>query len=95
MFDFTGFLFTTFPHQHYIVHQIFAGFLFFFCNYYYFFFCYSGDVLSGSKPEGSVHLGVLQEWFGIHWWNSREFSILFTVVFIMLPLVLLRRVGKY
>ncbi|EXB25861.1 hypothetical protein L484_012287 [Morus notabilis] len=51
-----------------------------------------GDVLSGSKPEGSVHLGVLQEWFGIHWWNSREFSILFTVVFIMLPLLLLRRV---
>ncbi|XWS07585.1 hypothetical protein CRYUN_Cryun41cG0001600 [Craigia yunnanensis] len=51
-----------------------------------------GDVLSGNQPEGSVHLGVLQEWFGIHWWNSRAFSILFIVVFIMLPLVLFRRV---
>ncbi|GMN41197.1 hypothetical protein TIFTF001_010432 [Ficus carica] len=51
-----------------------------------------GDVLSGSQPGESVHLGVLQEWFGFHWWNSREFSILFTVVIVMLPLVLLRRV---
>ncbi|KAK8535947.1 hypothetical protein V6N13_104559 [Hibiscus sabdariffa] len=51
-----------------------------------------GDVLSGNQPEGSVHLGVLQEWFGVHWWNSRAFSILFIVVFIMLPLVLYRRV---
>nr|XP_043616077.1 amino acid transporter AVT6C-like [Erigeron canadensis] len=52
-----------------------------------------GDVLSGDKSgEGSVHLGVLQEWFGIHWWNSRDVAILFIVVFIMLPLVLFRRV---
>ncbi|KAG8501377.1 hypothetical protein CXB51_003480 [Gossypium anomalum] len=51
-----------------------------------------GDVLSGNQPEGSVHLGVLQEWFGIHWWNSRAFSILFIVAFIMLPLVSFRRV---
>ncbi|KAK9283255.1 hypothetical protein L1049_011491 [Liquidambar formosana] len=51
-----------------------------------------GDVLSGNQPEGSVHLGVLQEWFGIHWWNSRAFALLFIVVFVMLPLVLFRRV---
>ncbi|KAA3464217.1 sodium-coupled neutral amino acid transporter 5-like [Gossypium australe] len=51
-----------------------------------------GDVLSGNQPEGSVHLGVLQEWFGIHWWNSRAFSILSIVAFIMLPLVSFRRV---
>ncbi|KAJ8764067.1 hypothetical protein K2173_004963 [Erythroxylum novogranatense] len=50
-----------------------------------------GDVLSGNKQEGSVHLGVLQEWFGIHWWNSRAFAVLFVVVFVMLPLVLFRR----
>ncbi|KAL8251908.1 hypothetical protein R6Q59_035601 [Mikania micrantha] len=48
-----------------------------------------GDVLSG---EESVHLGVLQEWFGIHWWNTRAVAILFIVVFVMLPLVLFRRV---
>ncbi|KAH0658209.1 hypothetical protein KY289_026957 [Solanum tuberosum] len=47
-----------------------------------------GDVFSG-KGE---HLGVLQEWFGIHWWNSRYLSILLTVLLVMLPLVLYRRV---
>ncbi|EOY17634.1 hypothetical protein QUC31_006821 [Theobroma cacao] len=51
-----------------------------------------GDVLSGNQPEGSVHLGVLQQWFGIHWWNSRAFALLVTLVFILLPLVLFRRV---
>ncbi|KAF5201833.1 Amino acid transporter avt6c [Thalictrum thalictroides] len=51
-----------------------------------------GDVLSGSESDGTVHLGILQEWFGIHWWNSRAFTLFCTVIFIMLPLVLLRRV---
>ncbi|PIA58092.1 hypothetical protein AQUCO_00500198v1 [Aquilegia coerulea] len=51
-----------------------------------------GDVLSGSESNGNVHLGILQEWFGIHWWNSRAFTLFCTVIFIMLPLVLLRRV---
>ncbi|OMO49997.1 Amino acid transporter, transmembrane [Corchorus capsularis] len=49
-----------------------------------------GDVLSGNQPEGSEHLGVLQKWFGIHWWNSRAFALLFVLVFVMLPLVLFR-----
>ncbi|XP_022146797.1 amino acid transporter AVT6C [Momordica charantia] len=53
-----------------------------------------GDVLSGNKEGGEVHLGVLQEWFGHHWWNTREFSILFTLVFVLLPLVLFRRVDS-
>ncbi|KGN50711.1 amino acid transporter AVT6C-like isoform X2 [Cucumis sativus] len=56
-----------------------------------------GDVLSGNKGGGGgeeVHFGVLQQWFGNHWWNSREFSILFTVVFILLPLVLYQRVDS-
>ncbi|XP_050387467.1 amino acid transporter AVT6C [Argentina anserina] len=48
-----------------------------------------GDVLSGNETG---HLGVLQEWFGVQWWNSRDIAILFTLVLIMLPLVLLRRV---
>nr|GEW20575.1 putative sodium-coupled neutral amino acid transporter 7 [Tanacetum cinerariifolium] len=52
-----------------------------------------GDVLSGDQSDdGSVHLGVLQEWFGIHWWNTRNVAILFIVIFVMLPLVLFRRV---
>ncbi|XP_073017456.1 amino acid transporter AVT6C [Primulina eburnea] len=48
-----------------------------------------GDVLSGKGPE---HLGVLREWFGIQWWNTRAVALLCIVVFVMLPLVLYRRV---
>ncbi|BFG22935.1 hypothetical protein CerSpe_092090 [Prunus speciosa] len=51
-----------------------------------------GDVLSGNGSSGTGHSGVLQEWFGIQWWNSRDIAILFTLVFIFLPLNLLRRV---
>lgn len=51
-----------------------------------------GDVLSGSDNGESLHLGVLQEWFGSHWWNARPYALLFVVVFILLPLVLYRRV---
>lgn len=58
-------------------------------------FCWTtGDVLSGKQNGGEVHLGILQQWFGIHWWNSREFALLFTLVFVMLPLVLYKRVGE-
>ncbi|XP_018821886.1 amino acid transporter AVT6C [Juglans regia] len=51
-----------------------------------------GDVLCGSQPKGVTHLGILQQWFGTHWWNSREFALLVTVGFILLPLVLLKRI---
>ncbi|KAF6174077.1 hypothetical protein GIB67_020259 [Kingdonia uniflora] len=51
-----------------------------------------GDVLSGSTSDGTLHMGILQELFGVQWWNSRAFALLFIVVFVMLPLVLLRRV---
>lgn len=50
------------------------------------------DVLSGNQPGGEVHLGILQQWFGIHWWNSREFALFVTLVLVLLPLVLYRRV---
>ncbi|KAL7147711.1 hypothetical protein ABFS83_06G125400 [Erythranthe nasuta] len=53
-----------------------------------------GDVLSGNESEGTVHLGVLQEWFGVHWWNSRAISLLFVVLFVLLPLLLLRRIDS-
>ncbi|KAG8380927.1 hypothetical protein BUALT_Bualt06G0067500 [Buddleja alternifolia] len=48
-----------------------------------------GDVVSGT---GAEHLGVLQEWFGVHWWNLRAVALLFILLFVMLPLVLYRRV---
>ncbi|WZZ17675.1 hypothetical protein YC2023_110764 [Brassica napus] len=54
----------------------------------------TGDVLCGSDNGGSVHLGVLQEWFGSHWWNTRIFALLFIYGFVLLPLVLCRRVER-
>ncbi|KAI3961945.1 hypothetical protein MKW92_003221 [Papaver armeniacum] len=51
-----------------------------------------GDVLSGTGEGSAMHFGVLREWFGVHWWNSRAFVILFTLVFVLLPLVLFKRV---
>ncbi|PQQ06399.1 sodium-coupled neutral amino acid transporter 5 [Prunus yedoensis var. nudiflora] len=58
------------------------------------YFIIIGDVLCGSQSEGTLHLGILQEWFGIHWWNSRAYALLFIALFVMLPLVLLRRVDS-
>ncbi|VAH65500.1 unnamed protein product [Triticum turgidum subsp. durum] len=54
-----------------------------------------GDVLSGSVEGGGEHAGVLQELFGRQWWTGREFVILATAVVVLLPLVLLRRVGEF
>ncbi|XP_047334868.1 amino acid transporter AVT6C-like [Impatiens glandulifera] len=51
-----------------------------------------GDVLCGNQPDGVTHLGLLQEWFGIQWWNTRAIALFLVVIFIMLPLVLVRRV---
>ncbi|KAJ7965103.1 putative Amino acid transporter [Quillaja saponaria] len=51
-----------------------------------------GDVLSVNQPEGAAHSGILQQWFGFQWWTSREFALLIILVFVMLPLVLYRRV---
>ncbi|XP_020596780.1 probable sodium-coupled neutral amino acid transporter 6 [Phalaenopsis equestris] len=53
-----------------------------------------GDVLSGNRTEGEDHMGVLQEWFGEEWWTARSATIPITVVVVMLPLVLLRRVDS-
>ncbi|XP_050209229.1 amino acid transporter AVT6C-like isoform X2 [Mercurialis annua] len=51
-----------------------------------------GDVLCGNEYGGTLHLGILQQWFGIHSWNSRPYALLFLVLFVMLPVVLLRRI---
>ncbi|KAL8161058.1 hypothetical protein V2J09_012547 [Rumex salicifolius] len=40
------------------------------------------------------HMGILQEWFGYQWWNVRAYALLFIVLFVLLPLVLLRRVDS-
>lgn len=54
----------------------------------------TGDVISGNETEGGS-AGLLVEWFGEHWWNERSAALLATLVVILMPLVLLRRVGEY
>ncbi|WCJ18892.1 Transmembrane amino acid transporter family protein [Euphorbia peplus] len=51
------------------------------------YFIIIGDVLCGSESGETLKLGILQEWFGIHWWNSRTYALLFLVLFIILPMV--------
>ncbi|OIW04124.1 hypothetical protein TanjilG_00684 [Lupinus angustifolius] len=53
-----------------------------------------GDVLCGNESNGITHLGILQDWFGIHWWTSRAFALLILALFIILPLVMLKRVDS-
>ena len=55
----------------------------------------AGDVMSGSAGASDEHAGVLGELFGARWWTGREFVMLVTAVVVLLPLVLLRRVGEY
>ncbi|KAF7816539.1 amino acid transporter AVT6C-like [Senna tora] len=58
------------------------------------YFIILGDVLCGNASKGELHLGVLQEWLGLHWWTSRAFALLCVAIFIMLPLLMLRRVDS-
>ncbi|XP_057524776.1 amino acid transporter AVT6C-like [Amaranthus tricolor] len=51
-----------------------------------------GDVFCGSERGETLHLGILQEWFGSQWWNTRPYALLAIVVCVLLPLVLFRRV---
>ncbi|XP_024975395.1 amino acid transporter AVT6B-like [Cynara cardunculus var. scolymus] len=53
-----------------------------------------GDVLSGINSNGIHHAGVLQEWFGEHWWNGRFFILLVTTLFVFAPLAGLKRIDS-
>ncbi|KAI0512227.1 hypothetical protein KFK09_012865 [Dendrobium nobile] len=53
-----------------------------------------GDVLSGTSSSGVHHSGVLEGWFGDHWWNGRFFVLLVTTVLIFAPLASFKRVDS-
>lgn len=53
-----------------------------------------GDVLSGTNSSGVHHAGVLEGWFGSHWWNSRFFILLITTLGIFAPLASLKRIDS-
>ncbi|KGN61271.1 amino acid transporter AVT6A [Cucumis sativus] len=53
-----------------------------------------GDVLSGTTSGGVHHAGVLEGWFGQHWWNGRFFVLLFATLGIFAPLASFKRIDS-
>ncbi|GER49253.1 amino acid transporter family protein [Striga asiatica] len=53
-----------------------------------------GDVLSGTTSDGIHHAGVLEGWFGEHWWNGRFFVLLITTLAVFAPLATLKRIDS-
>nr|GLL39120.1 sodium-coupled neutral amino acid transporter 3 [Ipomoea trifida] len=53
-----------------------------------------GDVLSGTTEDGVHHNGVLEGWFGVHWYSGRFFVLLVTTLGIFAPLACLKRIDS-
>lgn len=53
-----------------------------------------GDVLSGTSSSGVHHSGILEGWFGEHWWNGRFFVLLVTTLVIIAPMASFKRIDS-
>ncbi|XP_073124862.1 amino acid transporter AVT6A-like isoform X1 [Henckelia pumila] len=53
-----------------------------------------GDVLSETWSQGVHHTGVMEEWFGLHWWTTRCSILLLTTIFVFAPLISFKRVDS-
>ncbi|KAL1357451.1 hypothetical protein HN51_009350 [Arachis hypogaea] len=53
-----------------------------------------GDVLSGTSTTGIHHFGVLDGWFGEHWWTMRTFVLLMTTLFVLAPLAFFKQIDS-
>ncbi|XAR62004.1 hypothetical protein NMG60_11016574 [Bertholletia excelsa] len=53
-----------------------------------------GDVLSGTSSDGVHYSGVMEEWFGEHWWTRRSSLLLLTTLFVFAPLISFKRVDS-
>ncbi|GAB4840183.1 Amino acid transporter avt6a [Ancistrocladus abbreviatus] len=53
-----------------------------------------GDVLSGTSSSGVHHAGLLEGWFGPHWWSGRTFVMLITTLLVFMPLVCFKRIDS-
>ncbi|MQM11312.1 hypothetical protein Taro_044219 [Colocasia esculenta] len=53
-----------------------------------------GDVLSGTSSSGEHHSGILEGWFGVHWWNGRFFVLMVTTLAVFSPLACFKRVDS-
>ncbi|XP_057524118.1 amino acid transporter AVT6B-like isoform X1 [Amaranthus tricolor] len=49
------------------------------------------DVISGSTTSSIHHSGVLEEWFGEHWWTGRAFVLIFLTAFVLVPTAWIKR----
>ncbi|GAU48876.1 hypothetical protein TSUD_86100 [Trifolium subterraneum] len=45
------------------------------------------DVISGTTSSEIRYPGILEGWFGVHWWTGRTFVIVFPTLAIFAPLV--------
>lgn len=54
---------------------------------------FAGDVLSGTSSTGIHHFGVLEGWFGEHWWTGRAFVLLVATILVFTPLGFFKRIG--
>lgn len=55
-------------------------------------FC-EGDVVSGSSSGGVHHPGLLESWFGEHWWTGRFLVLVVVTLGVFTPLAFLKRIG--
>ncbi|KAI3696188.1 hypothetical protein L1987_79198 [Smallanthus sonchifolius] len=53
-----------------------------------------GDVVAGSSSDGLHHPGLLEGWFGPHWWTGRVFVLLVTTLGVFVPLASLKRMDS-
>ncbi|CAF2089819.1 unnamed protein product [Brassica napus] len=53
-----------------------------------------GDVLAGKTEDGTHHYGVLEGWFGHHWWNGRAAILLITTLGVFAPLACFKRIDS-
>ncbi|OIW12327.1 hypothetical protein TanjilG_32443 [Lupinus angustifolius] len=53
-----------------------------------------GDVLSETSSGGDHHSGILEGWFGVHWWTGRTFVLLLTTLLVFAPLVSFKRIDS-
>lgn len=53
-----------------------------------------GDVVAGSSLDGVHHPGLLEGWFGPHWWTGRIVVLLVTTLGVFVPLASLKRMDS-
>lgn len=53
-----------------------------------------GDVVSGSSSSGVHHPGLLESWFGEHWWTGRFLVLVVATLGVFTPLAFLKRIDS-